>query len=397
MTLTLLLDLDDTLLETNMGAFVPAYFQALSQHLAEQVPPERMLPALMKGTELMLASDDPAHTLQQVFEAYFYPSLGIPKEQLAGRIEQFYDDIFPSIGAVTKKRPGAVELVNWALAKGHRLVVATDPLFPRKAIDHRIRWAGLDPGRFELISSFEAFHFTKPRPVYFAEVLGRLGWPSGPVLMAGNDVERDLEPAQALGLLTYQVSSDSAPRAGAFQTAPGGTLPDLRSWLESAEPGPLGPAVQTPAAILAVMLSTPAVLQGLTASVSASGWPHQPDPDQWALVEIICHLRDTEREIHHMQLSTLLEQREPFIPRPDSSVWAKERNYLGEDGLAALQDFTSARLQTLGRLAGLSEAVWKQEARHAIFGPTHFQEVIGFMADHDRLHIQQAWNLLRAL
>jgi len=34
MTLTLLLDLDDTLLNTNLEAFVPAYFKALSKHMA---------------------------------------------------------------------------------------------------------------------------------------------------------------------------------------------------------------------------------------------------------------------------------------------------------------------------------------------------------------------------
>jgi len=91
----------------------------------------------------------------------------------------------------------------------------------------------------------------------------------------------------------------------------------------------------------------------------------------------------------------LLEENEPFIPRPDSTVWAKERNYLKEDGPKALRDFTSARMETLAKLKGLNDAVWKQKARHAIFGPTHFQEVIGFMADHDRMHIQQAWNILK--
>ena len=106
MTLTLLLDLDDTLLDTNTNVFIPAYFQALSKHLAEYVQPEKMLPALMKGTQLMLASDDPLHTLQEVFESYFYPQLGVPKEQLTQVIENFYDEIFPSIGSVTRKREG---------------------------------------------------------------------------------------------------------------------------------------------------------------------------------------------------------------------------------------------------------------------------------------------------
>jgi FMN phosphatase YigB (HAD superfamily) len=390
MTLTLLLDLDDTLLDTNMGAFIPAYFQALSKHLAQYVQPEKMLPALMQGTQLMLASDDPARTLQEVFEAYFYPKLGIPKEQLNPVLEKFYDEVFPSIGAVTTKREGAVELVDWAFARGYRVAVATDPLFPLKAVHHRIRWAGLDPGRFELISSFETFHFSKSHPAYFAEVLGRLGWPNEPVLMVGNDIERDLKPAQSLGLKTYHASDHSTPEAGR-----GGTLSDLRSWLESADLASLEPSMQTPSAILAVMSSTPAVLQSLVAPASDSCWPRKPTADEWALVEVICHLRDTEREIHQMQVNTMLEESEPFIPRPDSSVWAKERNYLEEDGFAALREFTSARAATLARIKGLDDAVWKLKARHAIFGPTHFQEVIGFMAEHDRMHIQQAWNIVK--
>jgi FMN phosphatase YigB (HAD superfamily) len=393
MTLTLLFDLDDTLLETNMGAFIPAYFQALSKHLAEYALPEKMLPALMKGTELMLASEDASRTLQEVFEAYFYPKLGVPKEQLAHVIEQFYDEVFPSISSVTKKREGAVELVDWAFAKGYRVAIATDPLFPRKAVYHRIRWAGLDPERFELVSSFETFHFTKSHPAYFAEVLGRLGWPNEPVLMVGNDEERDLKPAQSLGLKTYHVNDGSASRSE--PEAAGGKLTDLRPWLESTDLALFELSIQTPPAILTVMSSTPAVLQSLTAFVSDSAWPHKPIADEWALVEVICHLRDTEREIHQMQLNTLMEESEPFIPRPDGSVWAKERNYLGEDGFAALQDFTSARMETLAKLKGINDAMWKQKARHAIFGPTHFQEVIGFMADHDRMHIQQAWNILK--
>ena len=377
-----------------MGAFIPAYFQALSQSLAEYVQSEKMLPALMKGTELMLASGDPTHTLQEVFETYFYPKLGVPKEQVNHVIEQFYDEVFPSIANVTRKREGAVELVDWAFSKGFRVAIATDPIFPRKAVYHRIRWAGLDPERFELISSFETFHFTKSHSAYFAEVLGQLGWPNEPVLMVGNDVERDLKPAQNLGLKTYHVNDESAPGPG-LEAAGSGKLSDLRSWLESADFASLELSIQNPVAILSVMASTPAVLQSLVESIPDKAWPRKPIADEWALVEVICHLRDTEREIHQMQINTLLEENEPFIPRPDSTVWAKKRNYLKEDGRKALQDFISARMETLAKLKGLDDVVWKQKARHAIFGPTHFQEVIGFMADHDRMHIQQAWNILK--
>ena len=396
MPLTLLLDLDDTLLDTNMDAFVPAYFGALAKHLKGHVSSEVMLPALMSGTQLMLASEDPAHTLQEIFEADFYPKLGVPKEQLSDVIEQFYDEVFPTISHVTKKREGAVELVDWAFAQGYRVAVATDPLFPRKATYHRIRWAGLEPERFDLVSSFETFHFSKSHPAYFAEMLGRLGWADGPVLMVGNDIERDLLPAQKLGLATFHIDAGAASKSGP-ETERRGNLVDLRLWLESADPASLEPSLKTTDAILAIMSSTPGVMRSLTSGLQMDSLFREPTPDDWAVIEILCHLRDTEREVHQMQIKTLLEEDQPFIPRPNAAVWANQRNYLNEDGPSALKEFTLARISNLGQLKDLGDEVWTRKARHAIFGPSNFREVIGFMAEHDRMHIQQAWNTIRTL
>ena len=113
--------------------------------------------------------------------------------------------------------------------------------------------------------------------------------------------------------------------------------------------------------------------------------------------EIVCHLRDTEIEIHQMQLDLMLARAGAFIPRPDTSVWANERDYLNVDGPTARADFASARLVNLKKLSNSESEIWSRKARHAIFGPTNFQEVAGFIADHDRLHIQQAWKTLRSL
>ncbi|MGC8857139.1 MAG: HAD family hydrolase, partial [Anaerolineae bacterium] len=216
MSLTLLLDLDDTLLDTNMEAFVPAYFQALASHLSSLVSPEAMLPALMAGTRQMMVSEDPARTLQQVFDAEFFPRLGIERQALKDAIEDFYDQVFPTLGTLTRPRPEAVELVEWAFSRGYRVAIATDPFFPLKATQHRLRFAGLPPEKypFALVSAYETFHFTKSHAAYFAEVLGRLGWPEGPVLMVGNDAERDLAPASRLGLATFWVNGDPAQSSG---------------------------------------------------------------------------------------------------------------------------------------------------------------------------------------
>src|SRR5512143_2303014 len=334
MPFTLLLDLDDTLLDTNVGEFVPAYFQALAKHLSRWVKPVAMLPALMSGTQSMLANQDPSFTLQAVFDRDFYTRLGVAKAELHGAIEDFYDHALHLLSAVTKQRTGARELIDWAQAQGYRVVVATDPLFPRKAVYERIRWAGLDPERFELISSYESFHFTKSHPEYYAEVLGQLGWPDGPVLMVGNDEERDLRRAQELGLVTYRVGSPQdavaagmAPAVGISTEVGSGALNELRPWLEAMEGSKLEPALKSRRAIVAILTSTPAVLGTLVGGLSEDAWRHEPSPDDWAMIELISHLRDTEREVHHAQIRVLQQEAQPFVPRPDAAVWAKQRRY----------------------------------------------------------------------
>ncbi len=395
MSLTLLLDLDDTLLDTNLEAFMPAYFRALAQHLINHAAPNTMLRALIAGVNLMNESEDPTRTLQEIFDSDFYPKLGVARDEIVELIEDFYDNVFPTLAQHTKQRPEAVPLIEWAMSCGYRIAIATDPLFPRKATYHRLRWAGLDPDRFELVSSFEHFHFTKTHPAYYAEVLGRLGWPEGPILMVGNDVERDLIPAHRLGLKTFFVDGESISSRG-FE-AGRGKLADLRPWLESINLSTLEPSFKSRDAILAIMASTPAVLRSLSSTLTAEDWRKEPTHDDWAINEIVCHLRDTEIEIHQMQLSLMIEKEGAFIPRPDSSVWANEREYLNVDGKSALAEFAAARIDSLKMLRGPGEEIWTRSARHAIFGPTNFLEVTGFIADHDRLHVQQAWKTLKSV
>jgi FMN phosphatase YigB (HAD superfamily) len=394
MSLTLLLDLDDTLLNTNLDAFTPAYFQALSQHMASHTAPDRMLQALLAGVNLMNENEDPTHTLEEIFDTDFYAKLGASKHDLIHIIEDFYDNIFPQLGRHTRQRPAAVPFVEWAFARGYRLAIATDPLFPRKATYHRLRWAGFAPERFELVSTFEHFHFSKMHSAYYAEVLGQLGWPEGPVLMVGNDVARDLAPAHELGLKTYFIDGESASSPG-FE-AGRGKLADLRPWLESIDLSALEPSFKSRQAVLAIMVSTPAVLRSLSTALTEQGWKHEPRREDWAMNEIVCHLRDTEREIHQMQLDLMIQREGAFLPRPDSAVWANEREYLNVNGRSALSDFALARLESLKTLKGLQDEIWSRRARHAIFGPTNFLEVTSFMADHDRLHVQQAWKTLKS-
>jgi FMN phosphatase YigB (HAD superfamily) len=395
MTLTLLLDLDDTLLDTNLDSFVPAYFQALSQHLHTFCSSGTVARSLVAGLNAMNANEDPRRTLKAVFEDEFSTRLGVRDEALYDAFDDFLKHVFPGMAGLTRQIPEAIYFVEWAVSAGHTVAVATDPLFYREATEERLRWAGFDPDQFALVSTADDFHFTKSHPAYFAEFLGRLGWEDGPVLMVGNDLHRDIVPAQQLGLKTFHIESGSTSDLDG-DTAHG-TLADLRAWIESVEFSAFEPSFKSRDGIMGIMASTPAVLDGMSASLTTDQWSHEPSAGDWSMNEIACHLRDTEREVHAIQLDLLINKPDAFIPRPDSGVWASERDYLSEDGRAALEGFAEARIEIINRLKMLPETTWSRKARHAIFGPTDFLEIMGFVGDHDRLHLQQAWKTLQCL
>jgi FMN phosphatase YigB (HAD superfamily) len=395
MTPTLLLDLDDTLLDTNLDAFVPAYFQSISRHIEPVATGDAMIRALVAGMNAMNANVDPRRTLKDVFEAEICSGLGIRKDDLADSLTDYFQRIFPALADHTKQNPEAIRFVEWAISSGFRVAIATDPLFHQRAVEERVRWAGFSPEQFSLVSSADHFHFSKSHPAYFAELLGRLGWQEGPVLMVGNDIHRDVKPARKLGLKTFHIEAGSHSQRE--EQADRGTWADLRAMLESTDPSWFEPFFKTPEGILGIATSTPAVFLSLCEPLTIYQWNHEPAHDDWAMIEIVCHLRDTEREVHSMQLDLLIEKPDAFIPRPDTAVWASERDYLCEDGNAALDAFVSARVRVLNTLKSLPAEMWGRIARHAIFGPTDFLEIISFVADHDRLHLQQAWKNLQSL
>jgi FMN phosphatase YigB (HAD superfamily) len=396
MSITLLLDLDDTLLESNMDAFIPSYFKALSDSLADVVSPETMLPALMGGTKAMMLNLDPALTLREVFDAHFFPKLGVDRASLQERIDRFYDQVFPSLGNLTKPIPEAIRLVDWAIAKGHRVAIATNPLFPLKAIQHRLRWAGLPPEEypFSLVTSYETFHFTKETVAYYPEVMAQLGWPDDPAVMVGDDIERDVKPTQAAGLPVFWVKNLKID-SESLTDIPQGPLKSFRGWLRKTGVDSLRFSIQTPQALLANLRSTPAALATLTLSLSTGTWTCQLIPGEWSLTEIFCHLRDVEREVNLPRIKRIFIEEDPFISGIASEQWAQLRNYAHQDGRQALFDFILARKEVLSLLNNL-EGEWARKARHSIFGPTSLQELIGFSARHDRAHVQQVWKILHS-
>jgi HAD superfamily hydrolase (TIGR01549 family) len=297
----------------------------------------------------MIANVDPARTLRQIFDAEFYPKIGMDQEELQIRIDQFYSEIFPTLKNLTRPRPAAVSFVEWAFAQGYRIAIATNPLFPQSAIYHRMDWAGLPAKeyQFEVVSSYESFHFAKPQPAYFSEVLGRMGWPEGPVLLVGDDLENDISGGRSLGLPTFWIETNDEDLPQMDLVVGRGSIADLRSWLEGCDPAVLEPSFGRYESVLGILRATPAVISGLIEHTDRSLLVYQSIPEEWSLTEIICHLRDTEKEVNLERIQVILAEDDPFLAAQYTDSWADRRRYNEQVFDEALTQFMSARLEVL--------------------------------------------------
>jgi FMN phosphatase YigB (HAD superfamily) len=394
MPLTVLIDLDDTLLENDIYKFLPHYLKALGKHLSPFVHPERMAKELLAATDAMAANDDATLTLEEAFDARFYPAIGVEKALLRETLTDFYERVFPELQPLTSPRPAAVRLVDAALKIGHTVVIATNPLFPLRAITHRLAWADLSADRypFALISSFEKFHYAKPNPGFIAECLGQSGWEDQPAVMIGNSLNDDLLPAAHLGLPGFLVNSSPEPELE--QKLPPhssqGSLEDAASWLKEMESKLETPAFNSIQAVLAILKTTPAVLDTFGRTLSAQCWNEPLKEGEWCFTEIICHLRDADAEINLPRFERILNTANSFVAAVNADAWSETRGYCKESGSEALKALNKVRGSLVERLQNLTPEQWETPASHAIFGPTTLRELAAFMAQHDRTHIQQA-------
>jgi FMN phosphatase YigB (HAD superfamily) len=235
----LLLDLDDTLIDNAMDTFIPAYFRALEAFVAEVVEPGMFIEELLKATRAMDRNDGSGPTNEEVFAAAFYPALGVPREEMEPLLAGFYREAFPKLAPLTAARPAAPKIVGWALERGLQVVIATNPLFPRTAIEQRMAWGGVGVDRFDydLVTSYENCRATKSSPAYFLEIVSKLGRRPEECLMVGDNWGWDVICAGEAGIPGYWIASDG--RQPPQPVVPVVGRGDLDGFLAAAESGDL--------------------------------------------------------------------------------------------------------------------------------------------------------------
>lgn len=189
-----LFDLDGTLLPQDQDVFVKAYFGALAECMAPHgYEPERLVQTVWKGTAAMMKNTG-ENTNEAVFWKVFTEEYG--EDSLADKplFDEFYKTGFNTVKDTCGFNPEVSGIVD-RLSERFRLIVATNPIFPITASESRIRWAGLDPVQFELVTSYENSRYSKPSAGYYSDIAAFAGLHTEECLMVGNDVRDDMSAA----------------------------------------------------------------------------------------------------------------------------------------------------------------------------------------------------------
>ena len=375
MTLTLLLDLDDTLLINPLDQFIPAYLKSFAAFVADLVNPHLFTRQLLASTDKMISNNKINRSLQSTFSEDFYAPFQDVQDKLELRIDDFYQSQYPKLEQFTRPRPEALSLINFAINQGMTLVVATNPIFPLKAQLLRLEWANLSATNypFSLVTGYESLHFAKPNPSYYAEILAQLTWPDQPACMIGDNYTDDILPANLLGISTFFINNPDRPAAPAVSGQSSGAFSQVENWINS-------PASKSKLCFS----SKESILAGLQASPSAldsflSGRQFPKNEVESGIQRILASLCDLEEQENLSRLSKLL----------DRMINIENKDEVVPDQLsihATLQKFLQLRSLFISHFLGLSQ---KQITDNLVF----FRKVIS----EDQIQLQNTSRMLHSV
>ncbi len=217
----ILFDLDGTLLNIEMNAYILGYAEGLARCFADLTNRCTFANALMTSAFDLLNSDDDSQTNEEFFLGRMSQRLGISPDIFKARLEIYYYDGLQHLAPLVRPFPLSRRILGHCFDNNLQVVIATNPVFPRPVVDARLDWGRLGGFPFHMVTSYENCRFCKPHPGFFRDILNARGLQPDEALMVGNDAEYDL-PARNAGIPTFLL--DTCP--GSLR--PPGMQPDFR-------------------------------------------------------------------------------------------------------------------------------------------------------------------------
>ena len=122
----------------------------------------------------------------------------------------------------------------------------------------------------------------------------------------------------------------------------------------------------------------------------------RPAVDEWCLKEVAAHLRDAEA-LYQRQIELIAREREPRLPHEAIDILPSEHDYRDVPLTRLLNEYESAREETVWILRMLGEEDWQRTGLHPYRGRISIYDIVHELHQHDLEHLYQARRLRQAL
>lgn len=155
---------------------------------------------------------------------------------------------------------------------------------------------------------------------------------------------------------------------------------------------------------LEIIRSTPDRLKAALAGVPRKLLTWRPAPGKWSIHDIVCHMRDAERDGYLYRYRRVLAEDNPTFPDVDGDKLALERQYGRMNLREAVWDWRAARKEVLALLKKIRPEQWQRIGTHESLGPMSLEIILKRQAlgnDEAHLgqieHIKKRWDILSKL
>jgi hypothetical protein len=141
---------------------------------------------------------------------------------------------------------------------------------------------------------------------------------------------------------------------------------------------------------LEIVKATPARLKAALKGVPKAVLLFTPAPGKWSILEIVCHLRDMERDAYLDRYRRILAEDTPQLPDIDGDTYSLEGDYRNQKLSEALREWTRLRRESLKLLAGVKREQWERAGIHETAGRLTLGDLLRRQAiGNDEAHLRQ--------
>lgn len=149
-------------------------------------------------------------------------------------------------------------------------------------------------------------------------------------------------------------------------------------------------------ALLEAYLAGPGDLRASVAGMSPEQWVARPVPGRWSVLEVICHLADTDANIAH-RLKRVLSEERPVFERVKPDLMLAALAYHDRDMEEELVYFDLGRRQIARILRASTAAAWERAGVVGNRGEKTVAEMVNGAVEHVAHHLRFVVEKRRAM